>query len=320
MKYFKSDTTKRYCALPVINHDLYDAYLSFRKDAFWTEEEIPYGEDLEHWDKKLSANERHFIKYVLAFFASSDIIVNDNLAKNLLDKINILEAEGFYTLQLANEHVHSLTYAMLIETLIKDPIEKNTLFNALEEIPAVKKKAEWALKWIDNGDSVDNLIAFSIVEGLLFAGSFCAIYYMNSQQKMPALSMANKFIARDEASHRDFAILLYNNYVLPEAKKSNETIKNIINEALEVEKDFVTNALPVSLIGMNADLMVQYLKYVANDLYLRLTKDTENLYSDTNPFPFMESLGMTGKVNFFERRSSSYAAAVTGTLEETDDF
>jgi ribonucleoside-diphosphate reductase beta chain len=317
MDYFKPEK-KRYCSLPILHQDLRDFYIELR-DNRWTEDEVPYDEDLKDW-AKLNDNTKHFLKHVLGFFASSDIIVLDNLALNMMESVPYLEASHFYAEQLTNENAHSDTYARLIETLITDESEKQKLFNAIEEIPVVKKKAGWALKWIENGDPVDKLIAFTIVEGLLFSGSFCAIYFMNNQQKLPALSMANRFIARDEQLHRDFAIHLYNNYVLPEAKKSNETIKNIINEALAVESEFITEALPVSLIGMNSDLMKQYLRYVANDLYLLLTRDSVPLYTDKNPFPFLESLALNNKTNFFERRVDVYNTAVTGDIQLTENF
>jgi len=290
----------------------YDAIWQMYKQAeasFWTAEEITLTDDLADWER-LSDNERHFIKHVLAFFAASDGIVNENLVLNFMREVQIPEARCFYGFQVAIENIHAETYSLLIDTYIKDEAEKQHLFNALETVPCVQKKAEWALRWIDNAPSfAHRLIAFAAVEGIFFSGSFCAIFWLKKRGLMPGLAFSNELISRDEGLHCDFACLLYSmlQKKLPEAE-----VQAIIAEAVVNEKDFVTNALPVDLIGMNAQLMTQYIEFVADRLLISL--GCEKLYEATNPFPFMEMISLQGKTNFFEKRVSEYQKA--GVMSE----
>lgn len=272
--------------------------------CFWVAEEIDLSTDLHDWNEKLNDNERHFIKQVLAFFAASDGIVNENLAVNFMNEVQYPEARCFYGFQIMMENIHSETYSLLIDTYIKDTTEKAYLFNAIETVPAVKRKAEWALRWIEKGSFQERLIAFAAVEGIFFSGSFCSIFWLKKRGLMPGLSFSNELISRDEGLHCDFACLLYKSLVnkLPEAR-----IKEIIASAVEIEKEFVTDALPVSLIGMNATMMQQYIEFVADRLLVALgcTKH----FNATNPFDFMEMQSLQGKTNFFEKRVAEYRKA-----------
>ena len=235
--------------------------------VFWTAEEIDLQQDLTDWEK-LNDGERHFIKHVLAFFASSDGIVNENLAENFLSEVQYAEAKSFYGFQVAIENIHSETYSLLIDTYIKDSKEKDRLFNAIETIPCVKKKADWALNWIESNNFAERLIAFAVVEGIFFSGSFCSIFWLKKRGLMPGLTFSNELISRDEGLHCDFAVLLHNKYV--QNKVSAERITKIVTDAVEIEKEFVTDALPVSLIGMNAKLMTEYIEFVADRLLVEL--------------------------------------------------
>merc|ERR1711957_447283 len=257
-----------------------------------------------HWEK-LNDNERYFIKHVLAFFAASDGIVNENLATNFIDEVQIPEARCFYGFQLAMENIHSETYSLLIDTYIKDTKEKMDLFNAMETIPIVKKKGDWAMKWISCGNSfAERLVAFAAVEGIFFSGSFCAIYWLKKRGKMPGLTFSNELISRDEGLHCDFACLLYSmlGNKLPEA-----TIHEIITSAVEIEKNFVCDAIPVKLIGMNSEMMSQYIEFVADRLLDSL--GVSKIWNTTNPFEWMEMISLQGKTNFFEKRVGEYQKA-----------
>lgn len=269
--------------------------------SFWTAEEIDLSADIRDWEKKLNEDERHFIKHVLAFFAASDGIVNENLAVNFLNEVQYPEARCFYGFQIMIENIHSETYSLLIDTYIKDSDEKNNFFHALETIPCVTKKGEWALRWISQGGFAERLVAFAAVEGIFFSGSFCSIFWLKKRGLMPGLSFANELISRDEGLHCDFACLIYSQLIhkLPE-----DTVKQIIQDAVLIEKEFVMDALPVKLIGMNGDLMCQYIEFVADRLLNAL--GYSKMYHAQNPFDFMELISLQGKTNFFEKRVSEY--------------
>ena len=280
--------------------------------CFWTSEEIDLAQDTKDWDEKLNDNERHFIKNVLAFFAASDGIVNENLAENFVNEVQFTEAKFYYGFQIMMENVHSETYSLLIDTYIKDAKEKDRLFNAIDNIPSVAKKADWALKWIDSPNFQERLIAFAAVEGIFFSGSFCSIYWLKKRGLMPGLSFSNELISRDEGMHCDFAVLLHNNHLSNQV--SEERIKEIIMSALEIEKEFILESLPVRLIGMNSDLMSQYLEYVADRLLIDLK--CSPVYGVENPFDFMANISLQGKTNFFEKRVGEYQKA--GVMDKSD--
>lgn len=292
----------RFVLFPLEYSDIWQMY----KDAeysFWTAEEIDLTDDLVDWKNKLNDDERYFIKHVLAFFAASDGIVNENLAENFISEVPYPEAKCFYGFQIAIENIHSETYSLLIDSLISDPKERNLLFDGLNTIPSVKKKGEWALKWIESDSFVERLIAFSVVEGIFFSGSFCSIFWLKKRGLMPGLCFSNELISRDEGMHCDFACLLYNNYVVN--KLPQERIIEIVTEAVEIEEEFVTESLPVHLIGMNADLMTQYIQFVADRLLGELGVDP--IYKVDQPFSFMETIALEGKTNFFEKKVSEYS-------------
>ena len=270
--------------------------------SFWTAEEIDLHQDLTDWNNKLSDEERYFIKHILAFFAASDGIVNENLAENFVNEVQYAEAKFFYGFQIMMENIHSETYSLLIDTYVKDEAEKAELFNALEVFPAIKKKAEWALKWIESDSFAERLIAFAAVEGIFFSGAFCSIYWLKKRGLMPGLTFSNELISRDEGVHCDFAVHLHNHHLVN--KVSKERIKEIIVDALDIEREFVTESLPVSLIGMNAGLMTQYLEFVADRLLVELGCD--RVYGSANPFDFMDMISLQGKTNFFEKRVAEY--------------
>jgi ribonucleoside-diphosphate reductase beta chain len=284
------------------------------EQSFWTAEEIDLHADLKDWER-LNDNERHFVKHVLAFFAASDGIVNENLAVNFMREVQLPEARCFYGFQIMIENIHSEMYSLLIDTYIKDSAEKNYLFKAMENVPCVTKKAEWALKWIENGSFAERLVAFAAVEGIFFSGSFCSIFWLKKRGLMPGLSTSNEFISRDEGLHCDFACLLYG---MLENKLPKEQVTSIIRNAVECEHEFVTEALPVSLIGMNAKLMCQYIEFVADRLLVAL--GCEKIYNSTNPFDFMEMISLQGKTNFFEKRVSEYKKAGVGQQKEENLF
>lgn len=294
----------RFVLFPIQHNDIWEMYKK-SEASFWTAEEIDLATDISDWENKLNENEQYFIKNVLAFFAASDGIVNENLAENFVSEVQYTEAKFFYGFQIAMENVHSETYSLLIDTLIKDSTEKDKLFNAIETMDCVKKKADWALDWIDNGSYAERLVAFAAVEGIFFSGSFCSIFWLKKRGLMPGLSFSNELISRDEGLHCDFACLLYNNHLVNKLPKSRVT--KIISDAVEIEKEFVTDSLPVSLIGMNAKLMQQYIEFVADRLLMELGCD--KIYDSSNPFDFMEMISLQGKTNFFEKRVAEYQKA-----------
>ena len=305
----------RFVLFPIIHSDIWQFYKK-AEASFWTAEEIDLSQDLIDWNEKLTDDERHFIKHVLAFFAASDGIVNENLAENFLSEVQYTEAKFFYGFQITIENIHSETYSLLIDTYIRDDKEKTYLFNAVDTIPCVKQKADWALRWIDEGSYAERLIAFAAVEGIFFSGSFCSIFWLKKRGLMPGLSFSNELISRDEGLHCDFACLLYNNHLVDQLPK--ETVTKIITDAVEIEKIFVTDAIPVKLIGMNADLMQQYIEFVADRLLGELGCKT--VYNATNPFDFMDMISIQGKTNFFEKRVAEYQKAGVLNSGENQSF
>ncbi len=308
-----AENKDRFVLFPIEHNDIWKFYKQ-SEACFWTAEEIDLHADLVDWNEKLNDDERHFIKHVLAFFAASDGIVNENLAENFLSEVQYTEAKFFYGFQVMMENIHSETYSLLIDTYIKDAAEKDTLFHAIETLDCVKKKAEWALNWIDNGSFAERLVAFAAVEGIFFSGSFCSIFWLKKRGLMPGLSFSNELISRDEGMHCDFACLLYTKHLKHQLPK--ETVKKIIMDAVDIEKEFVTDALPVRLIGMNADMMSQYIEFVADRLLLEL--DNEKVYNSSNPFDFMDMISLQGKTNFFEKRVGEYQKAGVNSASTGD--
>ena len=302
-----AENPNRFVLFPIQNDEVWQFYKKSQA-SFWTAEEIDLSQDQKDWNN-LNDNERHFIKHVLAFFAASDGIVNENLAVNFMQEVQMPEARCFYGFQIMMENIHSETYSLLIDTYIKDPKEKDYLFNALETVPAVQKKGEWALKWINSDNFAERLIAFAAVEGIFFSGSFCSIFWLKKRGLMPGLTFSNELISRDEGLHCDFACLLYGylQHKLPEAH-----VQSIIADAVRIEQEFVTDALPVSLIGMNAKNMAQYIEFVADRLLVAL--GCAKIYNTANPFDFMEMISVQGKTNFFEKRVAEYQKA--GVMSE----
>jgi len=294
--------TKRF-VLTVKHPDL-DRYYQNHLSTFWTPSEIDFSQDIRDWKQKMTDYEKHFIKYVLAFFAGSDGIVNENLIENFYREIQLPEARAFFSIQMAMETIHNETYRISLETLIQDRNEQENLFDAIEQIPSIKKKAQWALKWTDpkTASFTERLIAFVVVEGLFFSGSFCAIFWLKSRGLLPGICFSNELISRDEGLHCEFGLHLYNNYIVN--KLSEKKIKEIVISAFETEKEFIIEALPVGLIGMNQKNMIQYIQYVADRLLLQMGCTKE--YNVENPFSFMEMISLEGKTNFFERRVSEY--------------
>ncbi len=301
----------RFVLFPIQHDDIWEFYKK-AEASFWTAEEIDLSQDLKDWES-LTDGERHFISHVLAFFAASDGIVNENLAEHFIAEVQYTEAKFFYGFQIAIENIHSETYSLLIDTYIKNAKEKDKLFNAIDTMDCVKKKADWALRWIDEGSFQERLIAFAAVEGIFFSGSFCSIFWLKKRGLMPGLSFSNELISRDEGLHCDFACLLYNRYV--ENKLDDEVIIGMIRDAVSIEKEFVTDSLPVSLIGMNADLMCQYIEFVADRLLYELIG--KKIFNAGNPFDFMEMISLQGKTNFFEKRVGDYQKA--GVLNNDGD-
>jgi ribonucleoside-diphosphate reductase beta chain len=294
----------RFVLFPIKYHDIWQAYKT-HEAAFWTAEEIDLAQDLTDWREKLTEEEKHYVKHVLAFFAASDGIVNENLGTNFLQEVQYAEARCFYGFQIMVENIHAEVYSLLIDTYITDEKEKAYLFNAIETVPAVGKKAEWALKWINSPEFVERLVAFAAVEGIFFSGSFCAVFWLKKRGLLPGLAFSNELISRDEGLHTDFACLLYRNHI--DNKLSRERVLEILGSALEIEKEFISDALPVRLIGMNADLMKQYLEFVTDRLLVSLGYEKE--YGSKNPFDFMENIALEGKTNFFEKRVGEYQKA-----------
>ena len=294
----------RFVIFPIQHHDIWEWYKKMEA-SFWTAEEIDLHQDLTDWNSKLNEDEKYFIKHILAFFAASDGIVNENLAENFVNEVQYSEAKFFYGFQIMMENIHSETYSLLIDTYVKDEEEKNNLFKAIEVFPAIKKKADWALKWIDSDSFAERLIAFAAVEGIFFSGAFCSIYWLKKRGLMPGLTFSNELISRDEGVHCDFAVHLHNEHLVNKVPK--ERIEEILLDALRIEREFITESLPASLIGMNAKLMTQYLEFVTDRLLLQL--GCEKKYNVTNPFDFMDMISLQGKTNFFEKRVSEYQKA-----------
>lgn len=356
----KNPGADRFCVFPIKHHNLWEFYKK-HISTFWTVEEVLLSDDLSDW-RKLNDNERYFIKNVLAFFAASDGIVNENLVLNFYNEVQIPEARQFYSVQMMIEAVHGEQYSLLIDTYIQDSKEKEQLFNAVDTIPAVRRKAEWAMKWIEEGSTLQQsipekymktleflsgfddfsdeiqealnflvrerpsfaqrLLAFVCVEGIFFSGSFCAIYWLKNRGLMPGLATANEFISRDEGLHAEFAIELYK---MLENQLDEKTVHEIFREAVDIEREFVTESLPVSLLGMNSDLMSQYIQFVADRWLVMLGYN--KLYNSENPFGFMEMISVNTKENFFETRVSQYQKAGIGQSEvdrtiafDDDDF
>lgn len=306
------EVDNRYTLLPIKYQNVFDHYKK-QLSVFWTVEEVALDKDLIHWKELLSDDERYFIKHVLAFFAGSDGIVQENLAERFMQDIQNQEVRLNYGFQIAMEGIHSEMYSLLIDTYISDDAEKTKLFNAINTIPCIAKKANWAIKWITSkkDDFATRLVAFACVEGIFFSGSFAAIFWLKKRGLMPGLTVSNEFISRDEGLHTDFACMLYNMLVnrLPQ-----ETIHDLFKEAVEVECEFMTEALPVKLIGMNADNMVQYIKFVADRLLRQL--GYQKIYNVSNPFDFMEHISVENKTNFFERRNATYEKFNVGSKKE----
>jgi len=306
-----SENKDRFVLFPINHQAIWEMYKK-AEASFWTAEEIDLNSDLMDWDNKLNEDERYFVKHVLAFFAASDGIVNENLAVNFMNEVQYPEARCFYGFQIMIENIHSEAYSLLIDTYIKDSKEKDHLFHAIDTVPCVKKKAEWALRWIDRGSFAERLIAFAAVEGIFFSGSFCSIFWLKKRSLMPGLSFANELISRDEGLHCDFACLLYSQL---QNKLSYSIVQEIIGSAVELEKEFVRDSLPVRLIGMNADLMCRYIEFVSDRLLVAL--GVPKLFNVSNPFDFMELISMNGKTNFFEKRVSDYQkSGVMGKTEQ----
>lgn len=300
----------RFVLFPIRQHEIWKYYKQ-AEASFWTAEEIDLSQDQKDWDA-LNDGERHFIKHVLAFFAASDGIVNENLAEHFISEVQYTEAKFFYGFQITIENIHSETYSLLIDTYVQDPKEKDSLFNAIDTMECVKKKAEWALRWIDKGSFAERLIAFAAVEGIFFSGSFCSIFWLKKRGLMPGLTFSNELISRDEGLHCDFACHLYTKHVVN--KLPEQVVIDVIKDAVEIEKEFVTDALPVNLIGMNAELMRQYIEFVADRLLNELIG--KKIYGATNPFDFMDMISLKGKTNFFEKRVAEYQKA--GVLNSAD--
>ena len=310
------ENKNRFVIFPIKHHDIWEFYKSMEA-SFWTAEEIDLSQDLNDWNNKLSDDERYFIKHILAFFAASDGIVNENLAENFVNEVQYAEAKFFYGFQIMMENIHSETYSLLIDTYVKDEAEKDELFNALDVFPAIKKKADWALKWIESDSFAERLIAFAAVEGIFFSGAFCSIYWLKKRGLMPGLTFSNELISRDEGVHCDFAVHLHNHHLVNKVPK--DRIREIIVDALKIEREFITESLPVSLIGMNAVLMTQYLEFVADRLLVELGCERE--YNTTNPFDFMDMISLQGKTNFFEKKVAEYQKAGvlnSGTANDSD--
>ena len=295
------DNPDRFVIFPIQHDDIWQLYKEAQA-SYWTAEEINLEEDLHDWNNVLTEDEKYFIKHVLAFFAASDGIVNENLAENFVNEVQYTEAKFYYGFQIMMENIHSEAYSLMIDTYIDDPVDKDNLFKAVENFPAIKKKADWALRWIDSDSFMERLVAFAAVEGIFFSGSFCSIFFMKNRGLLKGLCDFNELINRDEASHCSFACHLHNNHIIN--KVPEERIKEIILSALEIEKEFILESLPINLIGMNSKLMSQYLEYVTDNLLVDL--NCSKVFNAKNPFPWMSNISMEGKTNFFERRVTQY--------------
>lgn len=310
------ENKKRFVLFPIKYHEIWQMYKK-AEASFWTAEEIDLSKDLHDWDKRLNDDERFFISHVLAFFAASDGIVNENLLERFSNEVQVPEARCFYGFQIMMENIHSETYSLLIETYIRDPAQRTFLFDAIETIPSIKLKAEWALRWIADERSTfaERLVAFAAVEGIFFSGSFASIFWLKKRGLMPGLTFSNELISRDEGLHTDFACLLFSHL---RKKPSKETIQAIIVEAVSIEQDFLTSSLPCPLLGINARLMKQYIEFVADRLLVALGNN--KYYNATNPFDFMENISLQGKTNFFEKRVSDYQkSGVMASIKKQND-
>lgn len=309
------ENPNRYTTFPIKFPAIWKSYKN-AQSTFWTTEEVDLSVDKNHW-KTLTKDEKYFIKNVLAFFSSSDGIVMENLAQRFMTEIQIPEARAFYAYQIYIENVHSEQYSLLIDSFIDNDDEKNKLFSAIDTIPCVKKKAEWAIKWIESKNSTfaTRLIAFAAVEGIFFSGSFCAIFWLKNRGLMPGLCLSNELISRDEGMHTDFACLLYS---MLDSKPNKEEVYEIIKEAVDIEKEFITESLPCKLIGMNSDLMKQYIEFVSDRLIVQLGYN--KMFNAENPFTFMELISLRNKTNFFERRVGEYVKSGVGTSAEDNIF
>ena len=315
MEKILTENPGRFVIFPIEHNDIWEFYKQHQA-AFWTAEEVDLTNDIRDWEN-LTENEKFFIKNVLSFFAASDGIVNENLAENFYREVQYPEAKFFYGFQLAMENIHSLMYSLLIDTYISNAKEKDECFNAIDRLPAVQKKAKWALEWIEKASFAERLVAFAAVEGIFFSGSFCSIFWMKSRGIMQGLCNANSLIFKDENLHCDFAIHLLNNHL--EERPSEKRIKEILLSALEIEKEFITESLPVSLIGMNSNLMKQYLEFVVDGLLVKMGCSKE--FNVEQPFKFMEQIAVETKGNFFESRTVEYQKAkLNETITFTDDF
>ncbi len=317
-----TETKNRHVIFPIQYNDVWSMYKK-HVSTYWTVEEIDFSKDGKDWET-LSQDEQYFIKNVLAFFAASDGIVNENLVLNFMSEIKVPEVLAFYSFQNAIETVHSETYSLLIDTYIKDNVEKNRLLNAVETIPCIKKKADWAMKWIESKDDnfATRLVAFACIEGIFFSGAFCSIYWLKERGLMHGLTFSNELISRDESLHTEFAILLYSHIV---NKLSEEKVHNIIKDAVDIEKEFIIDSLPCRLLGMNSELMSEYIEFVSDRIAIQLGYN--KIYNVNNPFDFMDRIGMEDKQNFFEVRVSNYSKAELHNTENsklefdmTDDF
>ena len=308
------ENPNRFVLFPIKYDKLWEAYKK-AESSFWTAEEIDFSKDTNDWDK-LTDNEQYFIKNINAFFAGSDGIVLENLVGNFCNEIQIPEARCFYGFQIAIENIHSEVYSLLIDKYVKDVKEKDTLFNAIEEIPCVKRKAEWAIKWMskDRASFAKRVVAFAVVEGIFFSGSFCAIFWLKKRGLMPGLTFSNELISRDEGMHTDFAVLIYS---MLNNKLDSEEIYKIVTEAVEIEKNFINDSIPCAMIGMNSDLMSQYIEYVADRLIVQL--GYAKYYNSENPFDFMQLISMENKTNFFEKRVSEYSLANVKVDKDVND-
>jgi ribonucleoside-diphosphate reductase beta chain len=302
-----TETKNRYVIYP-IKYDKIWKLFKTAESSFWTAEEIDFSKDIDDW-VKLSDNERYFIKNILAFFAASDGIVNENLALRFYNEVKIAEARAFYGFQIAIENIHSEVYSLMIDTFIKDNEEKHYLFNAMDNIPCVRKKGLWALKWIEDNETIfaKRLVAFAVVEGIFFSGAFCSIFWLKERGLMPGLCTSNEFISRDEGLHCEFAVLLYS---MIKNRLSQQDIYELIEAAVNIEIEFITESIPCNLLGMNAILMQEYIKFVADRLIVQL--GYEKLFNVKNPFPFMDRISLEHKTNFFENRESNYSKAKVG--------
>ena len=310
-----TEDENRFVMFPIEHNDIWKMYKK-SVDCFWRTEEIDMSKDLAHW-KSLTEQEQFYIKMILAFFAASDGIVIENLGMRFMSEVQISEARAFYGFQIAMENIHSETYSLLIESYIKDKDEKHKLFNAIDNFPCIKKKADWSIKWINDkrANFASRLLAFACVEGIFFSGAFCSIYWLKKRGLMPGLTFSNELFSRDEALHTEFAVLLYQKL---QKKLKKSKVHEMIKEAVEIEKEFITEALPCRLIGMNSTLMCQYIEFVADRLVLQL--GYEAIYNATNPFDFMEMISIEGKTNFFEKRVGEYALATKDKDETVFDM